>query len=301
MNNNIGNFLSHYLNNDFDCKISPKDSFTNVKRIIVIGDIHGDFDILIQCLLKAKVINKNLKWIGNKTHVVQLGDILDAGGRGTEFNTQPLEELKIYEYLNNLNKEAKLSGGYVHYLIGNHELMNLAGDFRYVHKSHLINMQIRTKLFKPGGYIANMLACHSHGVLKINKWFFCHAGLLPEHVTKNSISDINKLVRDVLRGKKNMSSLSEIEESMLFSKDSFFWNRFYINNSNKCTVLNKTLDILGEANGGMVVGHTPQYNITSQCREKLWFADVGLSKAFDSTMFNKVQVLEIKDNKPYVL
>ena len=105
----------------------------------------------------------------------------------------------------------------------------------------------------------------------------------------------------MLKGQKTINSLSEVEESLLFSKDSFFWNRFYANNSNKCTVLNKTLDILGERNGGMVVGHTPQYNITSQCRERLWFADVGLSSAFDNRLFNKVQVLEIKNNKPYVL
>ena len=301
MNNNIGRTLNHYLNDTFVCDVNPKDSFTGVKRIIVVGDIHGDFNVLVRCLKKAKVIDNNLNWIGKKTHVVQLGDILDAGGRGEEFQTQPLEELKIYEYLNNLNREAQLTGGFVHYLIGNHELMNLAGDFRYVHKSHLINMKIRTKLFKPGGYIANMLACHSHGVLKINNWFFCHAGLLPEHVQKNSITSINNLVRNILRGKKNIGTLSQAEENMIFSKDSFFWNRFYINNSDKCTVLNKTLDILGEANGGMVVGHTPQYNITSQCREKLWFADIGLSKAFGNKMFNKIQVLEILGNKPRVL
>ena len=66
-------------------------------------------------------------------------------------------------------------------------------------------------------------------------------------------------------------------------------------------ILNNTLDLLGEKSGGMVLGHTPHYNITSQCRRKLWFADVGLSKAFGNDMYNKVQVLEIKNNIPKVI
>jgi len=301
MNNLVDRRLNHYLNNNYTCNIDSNDTFTGVKRIIVIGDIHGDFKILIRCLKKAKVINNSLDWIGGKTHVVQLGDILDGGGRGTDFHTQPMEEFKIYEYLNNLNDRAKVYGGAVHYLIGNHELMNLAGDFRYVHKTHLINNDVRKKLFKPGGHIANMLACHSHGILKINDWLFCHAGLLPEHLANNNIKSLNNLVKKVLRGQKSIETLNNSEENLLFSKDSFFWNRFYANNEDKCTVLNKTLDILDAKKGGMVVGHTPHYNITSQCRQKLWFADVGLSGAFDNTMFNKVQVLEIKNGIPRVI
>ena len=70
-----------------------------------------------------------------------------------------------------------------------------------------------------------------------------------------------------------------------------------LNNEGFCL----TLDILGEKNGGMVVGHTPQYNITGQCRDRLWFADIGLSGAFGNTMFNKIQILEIKNNVPRVI
>ena len=301
MNNNIKTSIDQYLTQNYTCNLRPVDTYSNVSRIVVIGDIHGDFSVLIKCLKKARVINANLQWIGGKTHVVQLGDILDAGGRGTGYKANPLDEFKIYEYLNNLNVQAKQKQGHVHYLLGNHELMNLAGDFRYVHQAQLIDYNTRKRLFKPGGYIANMLACHAYGVLKINGWLFCHAGLLPEHLINNSINNINKLVRQVLRGEKSIDSLSQGEYNLLFSKDSFFWNRFYTNNSDKCIILNKTLDILGEKNGGMVVGHTPQYNITGQCRDRLWFADIGLSGAFGNTMFNKIQILEIKNNVPRVI
>ena len=52
----------------------------------------------------------------------------------------------------------------------------------------------------------------------------------------------------------------------------------------------------------MIVGHTPHYNITNVCREKLYFADVGLSRAFTQHNFNKIQVLHIKKGlKPRVI
>lgn len=295
--------LDFYLKNNYSCNISNKDTYSNVKRIIVVGDIHGDLNILLKCLKRAKVINGRYKWCGADTHVVQLGDILDAGGRGTQFNTNPNEEFEIYKFLNNLDLQARQTNGRVHYLIGNHELMNISGDFRYVHKTHLsyTGINTRKKLFKPGSYIANMLACHSYGILKINKWYFCHAGLLPSHVNNRNITTINNIVKDVLRGKKSIDNITQNEYDLIFSKDSFFWNRFYAQNEDKCEILNNTLDLLGEKSGGMVLGHTPHYNITSQCRRKLWFADVGLSKAFGNDMYNKIQVLEIKNNVPKVI
>ena len=293
------NKINYYLNNDFECKKKKKDKFLNVERIIVIGDLHGDFDKLIKCLILAKVINQKLHWIGGDTHVVQLGDILDAGGRGIEFNSKPYEEFKIYEYLNDLNTQANKKGGYVHYLIGNHELMNLIGDFNYVHPAHLIDN--RRELFSPGSYLTKMLACHSYGVLQINGWIFCHAGLLPQHLeNNNTIDSLNELVRNILTGKKNIQNLNQMEQLLLFSPSSLFWNRDYVFNQNKCSLLDSTLNNI-KGSRGMIIGHTPHKNITGNCNNKLWYADVGLSGAFGSDTFNNIQVLEIFNNKPRVL
>ena len=49
-----------------------------VKRIIVIGDIHGDMQMLIKCLEIARLIDKQKKWIGGETIVVQVGDQIDS-------------------------------------------------------------------------------------------------------------------------------------------------------------------------------------------------------------------------------
>lgn len=299
-------------------KCTKKDyneTYTNIKHIIVIGDIHGDFNILLKSLKKAKMIkNIDIKgryvWTGKDTHVVQLGDILDKGGRGIDSSADTLEEYHIYDYLNNLHNKAREQGGAVHYLIGNHEIMNMMGDFRYVHPSHVedTGSTLRQQLFQPGGHMANMLACHAFAVLKINKWYFCHAGILPENITNRTIRDINKLVRDILRGIKTIDHLSDKERELVFGPSGFLWNRDYALNNDRCNILSNTLTILNkhssdlkDEEGGMIVGHTPHKNIQSYCNDRLWFADVGLSSGFGDN-YSSIEILSIKKgSKPVVI
>ena len=52
--------------------------WSNVARIVAVGDVHGDYDQMVKCLKANGVIDDSNKWIGGKTHLVQVGDILDA-------------------------------------------------------------------------------------------------------------------------------------------------------------------------------------------------------------------------------
>ncbi|KAH9539153.1 hypothetical protein CY35_15G043600 [Sphagnum magellanicum] len=90
------------------------------ERLIAIGDIHGDLSKARAALRVAQVLDANDHWIGGKTVVVQVGDLLDRGG----------EELKVIYLLEKLKLEAQSAGGDVHVLNGNHEIMNMEGDFR---------------------------------------------------------------------------------------------------------------------------------------------------------------------------
>jgi hypothetical protein len=49
------------------------------KRIVAIGDIHGDLEALFSILLRAEIINIEGKWQATDTFVVQTGDIMDKG------------------------------------------------------------------------------------------------------------------------------------------------------------------------------------------------------------------------------
>ncbi|XP_031262677.1 shewanella-like protein phosphatase 2 [Pistacia vera] len=91
-------------------------------RLIAIGDLHGDLEKSRQAFRLAGLIDGSDRWTGGSTTVVQVGDVLDRGG----------EEIKILYLLEKLKREAEKNGGKVLTLHGNHEIMNVEFDFRFV-------------------------------------------------------------------------------------------------------------------------------------------------------------------------
>ena len=98
------------------------DEYTTESPIIALSDIEGNFNAFSSFLMANKVINKNFDWIFGNGHLVLLGDFMD---RGTNV-TQCL--WLIYK----LEQQAALQNGKVHFVIGNHEAMNLQGNVKYV-------------------------------------------------------------------------------------------------------------------------------------------------------------------------
>ena len=128
------------------------------KRLIVIGDIHGDIRRFKNILVNAKVINNNLEWIAEppETIIIQLGDQIDSLNRTSTEEWEVLKDYEMIYFTDYLNLIARAKGGYCISLIGNHELMNVIGDFSYV--SDNSNSEIRKQLFKPKGTLALTLA-----------------------------------------------------------------------------------------------------------------------------------------------
>ncbi|HEX5264431.1 MAG TPA: metallophosphoesterase [Phenylobacterium sp.] len=96
-------------------------AWDHVARVVVIGDLHGDYAKFHDQLTQAGLINASDAWSGGKTHLVQLGDVPDRAP----------DTRKILDLLIKLEPQARRAGGYVHALIGNHEAMNMEGDLRY--------------------------------------------------------------------------------------------------------------------------------------------------------------------------
>jgi hypothetical protein len=90
-------------------------------RIVAVGDLHGDYSAWMDILHDAHLVDAANHWSGGKTVLVQLGDIVDRGP----------DSLKIIRSLQQLQAEAPRAGGKVVVVLGNHEAMNLLGDFRY--------------------------------------------------------------------------------------------------------------------------------------------------------------------------
>ncbi|GAA5929965.1 uncharacterized protein JCM15063_004679 [Sporobolomyces koalae] len=109
--------------------VVPASDATNVPqdriikhRIVAIGDIHGDYSALTKILRKAALIDLKGHWIGGQTILVQTGDIVDRGA----------DTILCYRFMQTLRPLAEKAGGAVVSLLGNHEIMNALGDWRYV-------------------------------------------------------------------------------------------------------------------------------------------------------------------------
>ncbi len=92
------------------------------QRVVAVGDVHGNLDGFAAILQRAAVIDADRHWRGGNTVLVQTGDFLDRGDHDRE----------VMDLLMALEKEAPRSGGRVIVLLGNHEIVNLVGDMRYV-------------------------------------------------------------------------------------------------------------------------------------------------------------------------
>ncbi len=90
--------------------------WSGVTRIVAVGDLHGAYEYFVEILQGTNLVDENLSWIGGKTHLVQIGDVLDRGNKPRD----------IFDLAIRLEKEAEAAGGKVHMLNGNHEEMNLA-------------------------------------------------------------------------------------------------------------------------------------------------------------------------------
>ncbi len=92
------------------------------RRLVAIGDIHGDLDAFIAILKRASLIDDSLKWTGGSATLVQVGDMIDRGPKSRG----------VLDFVMALQKDARRTDGRVIVLLGNHEVLNMFGDLRYV-------------------------------------------------------------------------------------------------------------------------------------------------------------------------
>lgn len=208
-----------------------------VSRVVVIGDLEGDYEKFVDMLRTAGLIDAHNAWVGGEAHLVQLGDIPDRGPNSR----------MIMDLLMRLEPQARRAGGRVHALIGNHEAMNVEGDLRYVHPGEYAafadrqSQRRREEYYRrtlrhlrdhpppdgapefddafraqweedhPLGYVEHRLAWAPTGrygrwvaehdsVIRINDTLFLHAGIGPSYLNA-SRDDMNDAVSSALRGR----------------------------------------------------------------------------------------------------
>jgi hypothetical protein len=264
---------------------------------VAIGDLHGDMDAARRALRLAGAIDAQDRWVGGRLVVVQTGDILDRGD----------EEEAIMDLFLRLGEEARRSGGAVHVLNGNHELMQAYWDFRYVTEGGFADFAVelpptavtgeepdsvlmamdpahraRALAFRPGGPAALRLAERNTMVI-VGDNLFVHGGVLPEHVAMG-LKPMNDTIRAWLRGEAPQPQWIRGDRSPV-------WTRLYSSEPTvaACDTLAAVLDSLQVKR--IVMGHTVQRGgITGHCGGRAWAIDVGLAEHYGGP----TEVLEIR-------
>ncbi|WIA35107.1 hypothetical protein OEZ86_003593 [Tetradesmus obliquus] len=98
--------------------------------LIAIADLHGDVDKARKTLQLVSVVDSQGRWSAEGVTVVQLGDLVDRGP----------SSLEVVRYMHSLQDQALQHNSRLVLLLGNHELLNLHGDFRYVAPEELMQL-----------------------------------------------------------------------------------------------------------------------------------------------------------------
>lgn len=286
---------------------------TGVERTVAIGDVHGAYDRLVEILRTTGVVNEQHRWTGGTTHLVQTGDIVDRGP----------DSRKALDLLQALEGQAERAGGRVHQLLGNHEVMRLLGDMRYVapgeyeafatadssavRERFVANAKAdqRADLRKrtPLGWVEMRLAFNPDGpygkrlaaldtVVKIDGVVYVHGGISPG-VAAMSCTVINDTVRRELTTELEKTRDVPLR-SLAAREDGPLWYRGL--SLEPETFAPEVDAILAKQNArAIVVGHTvsPTGRVGSRFGGKVLQLDTGMQPAYVPA--GRVSAIEYKN------
>lgn len=217
--------------------------FKNVKEIFVVSDIHGHFKNLVNILKNTQVIDEELNWSWGKGHLVICGDVFDRGNQVTECLWL------IYK----LEKQADQAGGKVHYILGNHELMNLKdNDKSYANDKYILpyaKLGLDYHNLFQNNYELGRWIRTKNVAEKINNMLFVHGGIPPEFVgIGQTIEMMNQLAHIYLS--EDSDSIQMLTNIIIQPT----WYRGYFDKLDRSEEIKNLLDYYGAKN--IVVGHT---------------------------------------------
>lgn len=287
----------------------PEDSeypcvINSAKRIVVFGDIHGDIILAKKLLIFSKLVNEKMEWIAKPpdTILVQVGDQIDSFRNDPNYTKKndSSNDIEVLELFEQLHEKAKKYGGSVYSLLGNHEIMNVEGDFRYVTPKNLDDFYYkdvdknkiyrgkdgRLEAFKIGGPLSTKLGCTRKAAIIIGSTLFVHAGILPVIGEKINMKDRNEKIKSLNNNVKRwLLGKIESKREIKYIDDisiSPFWMRIFgqipigtkVNDDKckKCLNAVKYFQI-----GQIVIGHTPQLIYTDEGINGTCDKDDGLS------------------------
>jgi len=294
--------------------IQEADQFPLPEKMIAISDIEGNFDGFYSFLIANGVMDKQYHWTYGTGHLVLDGDFVDRGKNTTQ----------VLWLIYKLEQEAEKVGGKVHYILGNHEIMNLYGDvsycdFKYMEVAKRIANTTHwdkglRRLFSAESELGKWLRSKNIAE-RIGPYLFVHAGLNTKHVDeKLSFKEMNTIARKYYGIYPDQKLEDKRHTWVLSSYFSPYWDRslsmnflyravyFFNDPSNAPThkpsqeELEKVLRYYGGEK--LVIGHSVVDAITADYKGKVLKIDVKHGHEKES---GKTVGLLIENGKEYAV
>ncbi len=254
-----------------------KSSYKNVDSLYVIGDVHGRYEQLTNLLQNSNIIDEDLNWIAGRAHIIFLGDLFDRGQDVT----------KVLWFIYALEEKAEAYRGKVHLVLGNHEIMTMTKDLRYVNAKELAIAKAYGKkydeLFHPAKSLIGAWLRSKPSILKVDNAIFAHGGIL--ELGTNSINEFNKQAYTYMKDSLFLKIMSNDSTEVSYAREKWekmryffyaevspYWYRGYVNSD----TLDLQLDAMLKRYKSKVhvVAHTPLPTITQKYDGKLLTTDL---------------------------
>jgi hypothetical protein len=262
-----------------------KAEFKQPQRLFVVSDIEGQYEGFKSLLQAAGVIDKSFKWTFGRGHLVVCGDVFDRGSQVAE----------CLWLIYHLEEKAKQAGGYVHFILGNHEIMNLNGDLRHLHPKYLELARQKgvdyNNFYNEQTELGRWL--HTKNIVeKIGKLLLLHGGI-SQYINQwgQPLDSINIVAR-AHYGRYNDSLLRPEAQLVLFDDGPLWYRGYYMAPLASQAQVDSTLHLFGAEK--VITGHTPVERIRTFYEGKVINIDVPHAKGTFEGLF-------IEDKKYYRL
>ncbi len=246
-------------------------------RLLAISDIEGNFNAFYSLLISNNVMDENYEWIFDDGHLVLVGDFVDRGSDVTQ----------VLWLIYRLEQEALDKGGRVHFLLGNHEMMNIRGrtayiDPRYIKAYQLISGMDNwddacSYMFSDKTEIGKWIRSKNTAV-RIGDILFVHGGFSPDILNYEiSLVTLNTIFRENFDSDFSEKSNIEGKIRFLFGSRGPLWYRGLVRDyagSQRLseTELTRILDYYDAS--GIVVGHCIVDDISADYNKALIMIDI---------------------------
>ena len=270
----------------------PKSTYNDGNPVIAISDIEGGYKSFRDFLINSKVIDTDLNWTFGKGHLVLVGDFVDRGWSVTQ----------VLWFIYKLEQEAKKHGGFVHFIIGNHELKNMQGNYgasadKYLAVSNILG-KFQSELYDSNSFLGKWMSS-KNAIEIINGDLFAHGGIHPEvAASKLNLDQVNEIIRSNYYKPYFPKTTKTVEGLLTSNKTGICWYRGYFREDLTQEEVESGLNHFNAKS--IVVGHTLQSKVNRQYEGKVIGIDIKHPKDYQKNWpFEESEGLLIKGNKYY--